>query len=90
MKDVSICPSSWFWIHTSEGKNIRIKLLLSKYSSKTNNKSGSLETNNKSSLKINLSDGSIYIEKLQVAGKNAVNISQFLLGNKVDNKWTIS
>ena len=40
--------------------------------------------------KINLSDGSIYIEKLQIAGKNAVTISQFLLGNKVDNKWTIS
>jgi len=90
LKDVSICPSAWFLFHTSEGKDIRIKLLLSKYSSKTNNKSRSLETDNKSYLKINLLDGSIYIEKLQVAGKNAVTISQFLSGNKVDNKWTIS
>ena len=90
LKDVSICPSAWFLFHTSEKKDIRTKLLLSKYSSKTNNKTGSLETDNKSYLKINLSDGSIYIEKLQVAGKNAITISQFLLGNKVDKKWTIS
>ena len=90
LKDVSICPSAWFLFHTSESKNIRTKLLLSKYSSKTNNKSGRLETDNKSYLKINLSDGSIYIEKLQVAGKNAVTISEFLLGNKVDKKWTVS
>jgi methionyl-tRNA formyltransferase len=90
LKDVSICPSAWFLFHTSEGKDIRTKLLLSKYSSKTNNKSRILETDNKSYLKINLSDGSIYIEKLQVAGKNTVTISQFLLGNKVDEKWTIS
>ena len=90
LKDVSICPSAWFLFHTSEGKDIRTKLLLSKYSSKTNNKAGSLETDNKSYLKINLSDGSIYIEKLQVAGKNAVTISQFLLGNKVDKEWTVS
>jgi len=90
LKDVSICPSAWFLFHTSEGKDVRTKFLLSKYSSKTTNKSGSLDTDNKSYLKINLSDGSIYIEKLQIAGKNAVTISQFLLGNKVDNKWTIS
>ncbi len=90
LKDVSICPSAWFLFHTSEGKDIRTKLLLSKYSSKTNNKHGRIETDNKSYLKINLSDGSIYIEKLQVAGKNVVTISQFLLGNKADNKWTIS
>ena len=90
LKDVSICPSAWFLFHTSEGKDIRTKLLLSKYSSKTNNKHGTIETDNKSYLKINLSDGSIYIEELQIAGKNAVTISQFLLGNKVDNKWTIS
>ena len=90
LKDVSICPSAWFLFHTSEGKDVRTKFLLSKYSSKTTNKSGRLDTDNKSYLKINLSDGSIYIEKLQIAGKNAVTISQFLLGNKVDNKWTIS
>ena len=90
LKDVAICPSAWFLFHNSEGKDIRTKLLLSKYSSESNNKSGSLETDNKSYLKINLSDGSIYIEKLQVAGKNAVTISQFLLGNKVDKEWAIS
>ena len=75
---------------TGRGEEMSRNIKSYKYSSKTNNKTGSLETDNKNYLKINLSDGSIYIEKLQVAGKNAITISQFLLGNKVDKQWTIS
>ncbi|MBT6809121.1 MAG: methionyl-tRNA formyltransferase [Flavobacteriales bacterium] len=89
LKEVSICPSAWFNFKVND-KEIRTKLLLSKFSDKTNNKIGKIETDNKTYLKINLKKGSIFIEKLQIAGKNAVNISQFLLGNKVDGSWTVS
>ncbi len=89
LKEVSICPSAWFNFQVND-KEIRTKLLLSKFSEKTDNKIGKIETDNKTYLKINLKKGSIFIEKLQIAGKNAVNISQFLLGNKVDESWTVS
>ena len=89
LKDVAICPSSWFVLKNEEGKEMRVKLLLSRHSSETN-VSGTLESDQKSYLKVNLNKGSIFIEKLQVAGKNAMNISQFLSGNKVNDKWTIS
>jgi len=90
LKDVAICPSTWFLFKTEQKKEIRVKLLLSRFSSETNNNIMSLETDQKTFLKVNLSEGSIFIEKLQVAGKNAVNISQFLLGNKITEKWTIA
>ena len=68
----------------------RVKLLLSRFTKQTNNKILSIETDQKSFFKINLNKGSIFIEKLQLAGKNAINISQFLLGHKVNKKWIIS
>tara|TARA_B100000683_G_scaffold94300_1_gene93055 strand:+ start:2491 stop:3471 length:981 start_codon:yes stop_codon:yes gene_type:complete len=90
LKDVSICPSAWFNLTTENGKVLRVKLLLSRFSKHTNNKILSLESDQKSFLKINLNKGSIFIEKLQLAGKNMVNISQFLSGNKLNEKWMIS
>lgn len=90
LKDVAICPSAWFILKNEEGKEMRVKLLLSRHSTETNNISGTLVSDQKSFLKVNLNKGSVYIEKLQVAGKNAMNISQFLSGNKVNNKWTVS
>lgn len=90
LKDVSICPSAWFNLITENGKVLRVKLLLSRFSKHTNNKILSIESDQKSFLKINLHKGSIFIEKLQLAGKNMVNISQFLSGNKLNEKWMIS
>ena len=88
--DVSICPSAWFNLITENGKVLRVKLLLSRFSKHTNNRILSLESDQKSFLKINLNKGSIFIEKLEFAGKNVVNISQFLSGNKINEKWMIS
>jgi len=90
LKDVSICPSAWFNLITENGKVLRVKLLLCRFSKHTNNKILSLESDQKSFLKINLNKGSIFIEKLQLSGKKVVNISQFLSGNKLNEKWIIS
>ena len=70
LKDVSICPSAWFNIITENEKVLRVKLLLSRFTKQTNNKILSIETDQKSFFKINLNKGSIFIEKLQLAGKN--------------------
>ena len=90
LMDVSICPSAWFNLKTEKGKILRVKLHLSRFSKHTNNKILSIESDQKSFLKINLNHGSIFIEKLQLAGKNSINISQFLSGNKLNEKWIIS
>ena len=86
LKDVSICPSAWFNFITENEKVLRVKLLLSRFTKQTNNKILSIETDQKSFLKINLKKGSIFIEKLQLAEK-WINISQFLSGNKLNEKW---
>ena len=65
-------------------------MILSTYSNQTNNNFLSIETDQKSFLKINLKNGSIFINKIQLEGKKVINISQFLLGHKVNNKWIIS
>lgn len=90
LKNISICPGAWFLFKISEIKEIRTKILLSKFDNSTNNKNMNIETDNKSFLKINLSDGSIFIEILQVAGKKPMHVSEFLLGNKIDKNWKIN
>ena len=89
LKDVSICPGAWCILQVSKTKKIHTKILLSKFHKSTNNNLMSMETDNKSFLKINLLSGSIFIEKIQVAGKKAMNISDFLSGNKIDENWKI-
>ena len=90
LKDISICPAAWFYITNENGKKIRAKLILSTYSNQTNSNFLSIETDQKSFLKINLNNGSIHINKIQLEGKKVINISQFLLGHKVNKKWIIS
>ena len=89
LKDVSICPSAWFTFKNPDGNEIRTKLLLSEFNTETNNNILRIESDNKSYLKVNLKEGSILIKKLQISGKNPMNIKQFLLGNKINEKWEI-
>ena len=89
LKNISIFPGAWFILEVSKAKEIRSKILYSRFSEETNNKPLSIETDNKSFLKINLKSGSIYIERIQLSGKNPVDISTFLMGYKIENNWKI-
>ena len=86
---ISIFPGAWFMFKIDKAKEIRTKLLLSKFHKETNKKFMSINTDNKSYLRINLLSGSIFIEKLQIAGKKAMSISEFLSGNKINENWEI-
>ena len=89
LKNISIFPGAWFILVVSKEKEIRSKILYSRFSKETNNKPLSIETDNKSFFKINLESGSIYIERIQLSGKNPMDISTFLMGYKVDKNWKI-
>ena len=51
-------------------KRYEAKLILSTYSNQTNNNLLSIETDQKSFLKINLNNGSIHINKIQLEEKS--------------------
>ena len=88
LKDVAICPSSWFYLVTNNTEKIRIKLLLSKLEN-TNNTTefGKIITDNKSFVKIAAKDGYISVLKLQMEGKKAMTIKSFLAGFLIEEKF---
>ncbi len=51
------------------------------------NKSGLIETDNKAFLKIFLRDGFVFVNELQVAGRNRMSIKDFLNGFKLNGNW---
>ena len=53
------------------------------------NKPGKIETDNKSYLKIYLQDGWIFVNELQVSGKNRMPVKDFLNGFKLTGNWEI-
>ncbi len=91
LKDVAICPSSWFYLVTNNTKKIRIKLLLSKIENTNNTtKNGEIITDNKSFMKISAKDGYISILKLQMEGKKAMDIKSFLTGFIIEENFRIN
>ncbi len=88
LKDVAICPSTWFYFN-NENKKIRVKLLLSKMEkTEHNNEIGNIITDNKTWLKIAVTGGFISILKLQMEGKKAMDIKSFLAGFQLQNDFT--
>ena len=89
IKDVSICPSSWFYLVIENEKKIRIKLLLSRLTiSEHSMPIGKLLTDNKSKLKVAVIDGFINILKLQAEGKKPMSIKDFLSGYNIKDSFT--
>ena len=83
LKDVSICPSSWFLIKDVKGVR-RIKLQLTKVEDNIIQKKPNIQTDNSSFLRIIIKDKALSILKLQPEGKKSMNIKDFLLGNKLE------
>ena len=72
LKDVAICPSAWFYLLVENGKQIRVKLLLSDFETISHSlENNSILTDNKSHLKIAVKDGFVNILKLQMEGKKS-------------------
>ena len=90
LKDVSVCPSSWFYLLVENEKKLRIRLLLSNFEKIEHSlETSSIVTDNKTYLKIVVKDGFISILKLQMEAKKAMDINSFLTGFQMENSFTV-
>ena len=83
LKDVSICPCAWFEIKiNTEFKRVKIQ---KSHITDVINKNVIIDTDNKNFLNINCGQQALSLDYLQMEGKKAMNIKQFLLGNNINS-----
>ena len=83
LKDVSICPCAWFEINiNNEFKRIKIQ---KSHITDIINKNVIIDTDNKTFLNINCGNQALSLDYLQIEGKKAMNIKNFLQGNNINS-----
>ena len=83
LKDVSICPCAWFEINiNNEFKRIKIQ---KSHITDIINKNVIIDTDNKTFLNINCGNQALSLDYLQMEGKKAMNIKNFLQGNNINS-----
>ena len=89
LNNLSICPCAWFIIQDDKLKSKRVKLLLTEVLEDKIDIKLDFETDNKSFLYINTTDGVLSIKNLQIEGKKPMTIKSFLSGYKISDKTRI-
>ncbi len=89
LKDVSICPSAWFFLEDDRGKKRRIKLHLTELEKTKEKNHLSIKTDNISFMKIIIKDKSLSILRLHPEGKSPMSIKEFLQGNKINDNYKL-
>lgn len=89
IRGLSPYPGAWTEIHYQDKSHINILKVLKAHKEWTTNteETGKIMSDNKNYIKISVPNGFIYLEEIQLAGKKAMNIKEFLKGNKIDNSW---
>jgi methionyl-tRNA formyltransferase len=71
-------------------QTLNLKVYNASLDGKSNSfKTGSVETDHKSFVKIHFIDGSLSLTSIQPAGKSRMTIKDFLNGNKLDGTWQL-
>lgn len=85
IRGLSLYPAAFTTVRLQNDSVVSCKILFSKYEIENHAEFvlGKIETDNKTFVKVMVKDGWIYIEQLQIEGKKAMNIKDFLLGNKI-------
>lgn len=84
VRGLSPYPAAYSVLKNTDGKEQEVKLLRTAVSTQPHNKAiGTVESDNKSYLRVYLAGGSIDILELQPATKRRMKISEFLAGNKI-------
>lgn len=84
IRGLSPYPAAYSVLKNTDGKEQEVKLLRTAVSTQPHNKAiGTVESDNKSYLRVYLAGGSIDILELQPATKRRMKISEFLAGNKI-------
>jgi len=90
VRGLSPYPTAFMKIIDIENNEKIIKVFKIKYEENSNiEKIENIETDNKNFIRISCSNGWIYLEELQLMGKNKNNIKEFLLGFKNIDKYYI-
>ena len=83
LKDVSICPCAFFEIKiNTEFKRVKIQ---KSHITDVINKDVIIDTDNKNFLNINCGQKALSLDYLQMEGKKAMNIKNFLQGNNINS-----
>ncbi len=90
LKDISICPSAWFFIEDESGNKKRVKLHRTKVIKGRKKNMQQIMTDNKTYLHINTDEDVISVLNLQIEGKNSMKIHDFLQGRKITKEHKIT
>lgn len=83
VRGMSPYPCAFSRYKNHGGENLPIKIFSCKAEETSHNlPCGTVETDNKTFLRIACKDGYIYVEELQLLGKKRLSVYEFLLGNK--------
>jgi methionyl-tRNA formyltransferase len=88
IRGLSEKPGAFTELISPEGTIYSVKILNSDYAElNSNQKPGSIETDNKSYLRIFGCDGYVDIKELQLAGKKLMSVGELLRGFKLSSLW---
>ncbi len=87
VRGLSPYPAAYTTLKTQKGEDLRVKVLkVLPEQTKHNEADGIVLTDNKNYIKIAVTDGYIYLDQIQPAGKKVMTIKEFLNGYKIKEK----
>lgn len=90
VRGLSPYPAAHTVMKSAEGESIELKVYEVELLEKENDKKNlSLSTDGKNYLKVALSDSTISFRKVQQAGKKAMSIHDFLIGQRLEGEWSV-
>ena len=88
IRGLSPYPAAHTTLRPEQGESVEMKVFASQFEpSDEKNSIGTVVTDNKSFLKIAVSDGYIHLTEVQQAGKKRMSIGDFLRGTQFANTW---
>lgn len=89
IRGLSPYPAAWTTLHTQDGKEVVMKIFKSrKETALTDVKKTTLQTDNKTYLRVALPDGYLYLTEVQISGKKRMQIEDFLRGAHTEG-WAL-
>jgi methionyl-tRNA formyltransferase len=90
IRGLCLHPGAFTELLSPTGDQYLIKILGSSFESSGNSlKTGQLETDGSSYLRVAATNGYLYFKRVQLAGKKVMNIDEFLRGFKISNAWRV-
>ncbi len=90
IRGLSPYPAAYTFLLTPDQKKLNLKIYKSHFeSSKRVEKTGSLESDQKTYLKVKCSDGWVFLEEIRLEGKKQMKIFDFLRGFKFKNSHIV-